>query len=146
MTENLIARNVREQLWLVNTRCETGRRHQGNGDDKLAAIDTLGCYFGEGAGIENVGRKISRDKGYSRKHTLGRRGDEDKEKAKRGERSRDDYYSTIAYKDYIFHPFVVIKSVLFPSNSHYLCHVYTKIVAGTEIVNIDACVYISKSK
>lgn len=84
MTENLIARNVREQLWLVNTRCETGRRHQGNGDDKLAAIDTLGCYFGEGAGIENVGRKISRDKGYSRKHTLGRRGDEDKEKAKRG--------------------------------------------------------------
>lgn len=68
-------------------------------------------------------------------------GDEDKEKAKRG-----DYYSTIAYKDYIFHPFVVINSVLFPNNSPYLCHLYTKIVAGTEIMNIDACEYISKSK
>lgn len=62
------------------------------------------------------------------------------------ERSRDNYYySTIAYKDYIFHPFVIIKSVLFPSHSHYLCYVYTAI-AGTENVNIDTlyshmCIY-----
>lgn len=110
-----------KQLWVVDTRRETGRRHQANGDDELAAIDTLGCYFGEGAGIENVGRKISRDKGYSRKHTLGRRGDKDKEKAKRGATTTTMLYSTITYKDYIFHPFVVIKSVLFPSHSRYLC-------------------------
>lgn len=37
-------------------RREAGCRYQANGDDKLAAIDTLGCYFGEGAGTERGGK------------------------------------------------------------------------------------------
>lgn len=58
LPENLTARNECEQLWLVDMRCEAGCRHQANGDDKLAAIDTPGCYFGEGAGTE-WGRKLA---------------------------------------------------------------------------------------
>lgn len=82
-------------------RRETGRRHQANGDDELAAIDTPGCYFGEGAGIENVGRKISRGKGYSRKHTLERRGDKDKEKAKRERSARARRLLLCILDDYV---------------------------------------------
>lgn len=109
IVENLIARNVRGQLWLVDTRCEAGCRHQVNGDDKLAAIDTLGCNFGEGAGTE-WGRKLVAIKG-----TRGsiRSGEETKIKRRRNEERSHDNYSMIAFEDYIFYPFVVIKPVLF---------------------------------
>lgn len=66
--------------YALDMRREAGCRHQANGDDKLAAIDTLDCYFGEGAST-GWGRKISRDKGYSRKRTHEGGRDKDKEKA-----------------------------------------------------------------
>ncbi|RLU25774.1 hypothetical protein DMN91_001933 [Ooceraea biroi] len=105
----------------MNMRREAGRRHQANGDDKLAAIDTLGCYFGEGAGAEWGGKLAIKSTRGS--HTLGRRTDEDKERAT-GEARNDDVLDDRMYKDYIFHPFVIIESVPFLSRSRVLQRLY----------------------
>lgn len=130
--ENLTARNVREQLRLVDTRCEAGCRHQANGDDKLAAIDTLGCYFGEGAGTK-WGRKLAAMKGTRGSIRAGEEGT--RIKRRRSEERSHDNHSMITFEDYIFHPFVVIKLVLFPCHSRasYIC-----ITIGADRANVDA--------
>lgn len=99
-------------------RREAGCRHQANGDDKLAAIDTLACYFGEGAGAE-WGGKLVAIKSTRGSHTLERRTDEDKERTT-GERRNDDVLDDRMHEDYIFHPFVIIESVPFLSRSRVL--------------------------
>lgn len=126
MIENLTARNACGQLWLVDMRCEAGCRHQANGDDKLAAIDTPGCYFGEGAGTE-WGRKLAAIKGTRGSIRSGEEGT--KIKRRRSDELSHDNYSMIALEDYIFHPFVVIKSVLFPCHSRFIsyCIYYDKL-------------------
>lgn len=121
MVENLTVRNVRGQLWLVDMRYEAGCRHQANGDDKLTAIDTLGCYFGEGAGTE-WGRKLAAIKGT--RGSICSKGEETKIKRRRSEDRSHDNYSMIAFEDYIFHPFVVIKPVLFPCHSRAAYRIY----------------------
>jgi hypothetical protein len=97
----------------VNTRCEAGRCHQANGDDKLTAIDTLGSHFGEGTRAGRGG-KLAAIKSTRGSRTLGRRTDEDKERAT-GE-ARNDYVLADR-KDYIFHPFVIVESALFLDRS-----------------------------
>lgn len=70
---------------------------------KLAAIKgTRGSTRSEeeGTKIKREGEELSRDYSYFYYYHY--------------------YYSMIAYKDYIFYSFVVIKSVLFPSHSHFI--------------------------